>query len=186
MISIKEEIWKKIENATKGHKVSSYGRVVNGKGRLLRPSTFAHKRNDWYAHLNININGKNKTCYVHRLVAEAFISNPEKKETINHKDGNKTNNFVENLEWATRSENTKHSWDFGLKENLREVLRQKRGKSVLAKKVICVESNKLYESALEASRQTGIAASSIGNVCRKKVIKNCICKTAGGFHWEYA
>ena len=63
-----EEIWKPIKGAVKGHEVSSLGRVRNRKGRLLKTPSYGHGTKDWYAHLNLNINGTSKTFYVHRLV----------------------------------------------------------------------------------------------------------------------
>jgi len=67
-----------------------------------------------YQVLNLSFKGKTKTFYVHRLVAQAHIPNPENKATVNHIDGDKSNNQVSNLEWATRSENSKHGYDSGL------------------------------------------------------------------------
>lgn len=64
----------------------------------------------------MNKEGKSKSEYIHILVAKAFIPNPEKKYTVNHKDGDKHNNRVENLEWNTYSENNKHSIENGLRE----------------------------------------------------------------------
>lgn len=63
-----------------------------------------------------NKNGKSKTYLVHQLVAKSFIQNPNNLKQINHKDGVKTNNKIENLEWCTASQNIKHSWDLGLRK----------------------------------------------------------------------
>lgn len=57
---------------------------------------------------------KNSLHSIHRLVAQAFIPNPENKKTVNHKDGNKLNNCIDNLEWATEKENQQHKWKNGL------------------------------------------------------------------------
>jgi hypothetical protein len=62
--------------------------------------------------------GKSKSLYFHRVVAEAFIPNPENKKEVNHIDGDKLNNRIENLEWATRSENTQHAYDTGLMKDV--------------------------------------------------------------------
>jgi hypothetical protein len=64
-----------------------------------------------YIRITLSRANKKQMCLIHRLVAIAFIPNPENKPDINHKDGNKKNNCIENLEWVTRSENTQHSFD---------------------------------------------------------------------------
>lgn len=73
-----------------------------------------HKNKFGYLTVGLMKNGKRTTQKVHRLVAAVFINNPHGKPDVNHIDGNKENNNVDNLEWATRSENMKHSWDNGL------------------------------------------------------------------------
>ena len=86
------------------------GRLDNRKGKQLRPGIDKYG----YERVVLTKNGIRKTYSVHKLVALAFIPNPENKKTINHKDGNKRNNNVSNLEWATEKENQIHKWNNGL------------------------------------------------------------------------
>ena len=85
------------------------GEIYSDKEKLLKPSC-----SNGYAKVFISQEGKRKYPMVHRLVAEKFLPNPEKKPCVNHKDGNKLNNSVENLEWVTHSENTRHAIKMGL------------------------------------------------------------------------
>ena len=85
------------------------GRLDNRKGKQLRPSVDKYG----YERVVLTKDGIRKTYSVHKLVALAFIPNPENKTTINHIDGNKRNNNVSNLEWATEKENQKHKWKNG-------------------------------------------------------------------------
>lgn len=86
------------------------GRLDNRKGKQLRPSVDKYG----YERVVLTKDGIRKTYSVHKLVALAFIPNPENKTTINHIDGNKRNNNVSNLEWATEKENQNHKWKNGL------------------------------------------------------------------------
>ena len=104
------EIWKDIEGYVGKYQVSNLGNVktfVGWKGRVMKQS----KQNKGYNIVRLS----NKNHLVHRLVAQAFIPNPENKPNINHKSGVKTDNRAENLEWVTQKENIDHSIKFKLK-----------------------------------------------------------------------
>lgn len=107
-----EEIWKPVKDYEDHYKISNLGRVMSinyrGNGRSCILKTNINKNGYEQVRLNVNKVGKNKK--VHRLVAEAFIDNPENKKCVNHKDSNKTNNNISNLEWCTHSENTIHAF----------------------------------------------------------------------------
>lgn len=114
-----EEIWKDITGYEGKYQVSSFGRVKsleyhNAKGikrcGILQPAT----DNSGYHRCALSKNNILKTYKVHRLVAIAFIPNPDNLPQINHKDGNKKNNNVENLEWCDNSHNQKHAYRLGL------------------------------------------------------------------------
>lgn len=104
------EEWKVISpmfiDMNDGYEVSNYGRLKNKKGRMFE----GHK--DQYGYIIVGIG--EKLYRMHILVAHAFHENPENKPHVNHKDGNRSNNHVDNLEWCTRSENMKHAYDTGL------------------------------------------------------------------------
>ena len=112
--------------------------------------------------------GHTKYCRIHRLVAQAFIPNPENKPTVNHIDGNKMNNTVENLEWATQSENQLHAIRTGLvsQESLRKAVYARM--LVASKPVYCVEMDKHFPSIREASRSTGMTS----NIIRTSIREN--------------
>ena len=108
------EEWRWVVGQEGKYKVSNLGRVrsfVKG-GRIKTP----HKTKCGYFLVELFIDGKLSGRLIHRLVAEAFIPNSENKKTVNHKNGNKADNRVENLEWMTHSENVKHAFATGLKK----------------------------------------------------------------------
>ena len=124
------------------------GRLDNRKGKQLRPSVDKYG----YERVVLTKDGIRKTYSVHKLVALAFIPNPENKTTINHIDGNKRNNNVSNLEWATEKENQNHKWKNGLCDKNIEALKISNKKRAIP---IIFKENK-YSSVREASRKTGI------------------------------
>jgi len=97
------EIWKVVPDH-KNHYISSLGRVRGPNGIKGKPS---NKRD--YDRISIKLEGRTTTRLVHRLVASAFIDNPLSLPQVNHKDGDKQNNHIENLEWCTLSHNMKHA-----------------------------------------------------------------------------
>lgn len=118
------EVWKDIENYENLYQVSSYGNIKSKdrivkcwnnktrtiKGKIIKPMLLR----DGYLYVHLYKNAIRKDYAVHRIVAKMFINNYEQKEEINHKDGNKQNNSVENLEWVTPSENILHAYRTGL------------------------------------------------------------------------
>lgn len=102
------EIWKEISGYNGRYQVSSWGRVRNVEtGKLLKP----YKNSKGYLKVGLKVHGKRvpDKHRVNRLVAKAFIENPNNLPQVNHKDGNKENNSVTNLEWITNSDNMKHA-----------------------------------------------------------------------------
>jgi hypothetical protein len=105
-----EEIWKDIEGYEGLYQVSNLGHVKSLRNNIILKS---HKYPNGYLYAAFKVKGKCKMIMIHRLVAKSFLLRPEKTE-VNHKDGNKENNAIENLEWVTRSENINHALQTGL------------------------------------------------------------------------
>jgi hypothetical protein len=107
------EEWRNIPGFEGLYQVSNMGRVKSlsrKKGRILKPVVHSNG----YMRINLYAGKKPQRKYVHRLVAETFLVNPQNKREVNHLDGDKTNNSIFNLEWATPRENGKHSSKTGL------------------------------------------------------------------------
>lgn len=165
-----EEKWRDIPGYEGLYQVSNFGRVRNHKGVILALNKRPSNTQERYL-IKLSKNNKKRSFLVHRLVATAFIPNPEDKETVNHIDGDPLNNRSDNLEWATKSENHLHRV-YSLGEH-----------SLLpCKPVRCVESGQIYPSLCAAARDLRIQQSSISQV----INGHRGVKTAGGYHWELA
>lgn len=167
------EIWKDIRGYEGLYQVSNLGKV---KG-LARVTCRNHKIKERilkethykYAQVSLWKEGKERKVYIHRLVALAFIENPNNFPEVNHKDENTFNNCVDNLEWCT----SKYNANYG--NRTEKCIGFKR------KPVIKVETGEVYISAAEASRLCNLNYCVLVNACNKRHgIKTC-----GGFHWEY-
>lgn len=169
------EIWKDIVGYEGLYQVSNMGGVkslpkIDRLGRFHRGVLKSQVDNgNGYLLVNLKHDGVQRMRSVHRLVAEAFIPNDHELPEVNHKDGNKKNNVIDNLEWCTRSENVKHAVDNTLHDYFGQ------------RKVICVELNLVFDSIKDAENWVGVKGSRISNVCQSKRG----CKTCGGYHWRY-
>lgn len=169
-----EEYWKEIQGFPNNY-ISSYGRVKsNGVIRKLQLSNAGYLR-------VLLTNGSRKwNASVHRLVALAFIPNPKCLPMVNHKDEDKQNNNVTNLEWCTRE----YNMNYGTAKRRFIETHNKRGSKKAERPVSMIKQNGeiagTYRSAREAERQTGIHESSIRQVLYGKR------KQAGGYGWKYA
>lgn len=164
--NLENEIWKEIniENEnTSGYYISSLGRFKNKKGVIMKDYKPHHSG---YVYLRVNI----KKYALHRLVALAFIQNPENKLIVNHIDGNKLNNNVENLEWVTTSENNFHNHKIGLtKGHKRKIIQYD------------LEMNEInnFDTIKKASEKLSISLSCIKDVLKGKQ------KSSKGFIFKY-
>lgn len=169
------EIWKRVAEFEQ-YEVSNYGRVRSldkrdawgrlRKGKVLRP----FHDTGGYMQVCLRQNGKQCNKNVHRIVAKAFIDNPEGLPEINHKDENIENNRVDNLEWCTRLYNAR----YGTFQKRAHITLGKPVKQIKAGRVVAV-----FPSTLEAGRKTGVNHGSISRCCSGGQ------KTSGGYSWEW-
>lgn len=180
-----EEVWKPVKGYEGIYEVSNIGRVkscerivtrsngrkINFPEKIMKPS-INHKG---YEVIDLRKNGKRECGFVHRLVGKAFIENPNNKKQINHKNGVKRDNNVDNLEWVTNKENVIHAYKNNLNNNRNAIESRKRkvDQFTLENELI-----KTYNSIEEATKVTKI--NNISAVCR-----GCRNK-AGGFKWRYS
>ena len=149
------------------YEVSNLGKVRNIKsGRILKPQL---TKNGYLKHF-LYKNNKQKHLLLHRIIAIAFIDNPEAKPQVNHIDENKLNNDLSNLEWCTIRENAVHG------------TRTKRIAEKRSKKVVQLDLNdnvlNEFESMVQAEQETGVSRRSIGRCCNGKL------KSSRGFKWR--
>ena len=201
---MKGEIWKDIEGYEGLYQISNMGRVKSvermkwcGKGYYKTPERIlkARKTKNGYLLVNLWKDGKIKSYYIHRLVAQAFLDNPDNLPEVNHIDQDKTNNKVENLEFCDRSYNVNYGTrNRKVAEKLRgrkqsEESNKKRAEKLtnnpkISKPVIAIDKRTglivEFLSAHEAERVLGISQSNITKCCKGKK------KSIGGFYWMYA
>jgi hypothetical protein len=168
-----EKIWKDIKGYEGRYIISTTGEVASlfRKDEIITLSPFFNEKG--YVRVKLNWKGKSKNFAVHRLVAETFIENLENKQFVNHKNGIKHDNSLENLEWCTASENMRHSFD---------VLKQDKGHSPCRPVFKYDFSGNLldrFTSCKEAGIKENIKASTISNCCLGRS------KTNKGFVFSY-
>ena len=186
MISIKPK-WKDIIGYENEYQINQFGEIRTLKDSpklkkydVLKPQI--SKRNG-YAYQMLYKNGKGKLLRVHRLVAMAFLPNPNNLPQVNHKDGNKQNNSVDNLEWCEQSDNMKHAYKNGLQtpsENQRKAIINTN--KLKQKKVCQIKDGEVintFSGISEASRQTKISISCISRCCNLKR------KSTNGYEWRF-
>ena len=149
---------KDIKNYEGLYAITSCGKVWSYKTKkFLKP----YGNKNGYLRVDLRKDKERKHFLIHRLVAEAYIPNPNNYETVDHIDFDKTNNCVNNLQWMSRGENCRKRRYCGTKP------------------VRCIELNTIYPSVSEAARSLNLNISCISKVCRGER------KTTGGYHWEF-
>lgn len=178
-----EEIWKPVPGYEGYYEISNTGKVRSltrtitdslGKTRIYPGKILTQKNVKGYYKLQLSKDGTRKEYFVHRLLAEAFIPNPDNLPAVNHKDENKQNNNIDNLEWCTVEYNNRYG------------TKNERCSQTKSKPVIMCDKNtqkpiKEFPSVKIAADELGISQSSAGNIY--KILDNPN-KTAYGYIWK--
>lgn len=179
------EIWKDVKGFERQYKISNLGRIYSkdrmcidsmGRKRLRKGYELHPNINNGYYRVTLCNNGKKIIKTIHRLVAEHFIENPMKKPQVNHINGNKLDNRIENLEWVTVQENTIHAYNHGLIEHVKGEKHPNYNKcgelSKKSKRVIAVNLEngeiKKYGSIIDTEKD-GFLRSEVSRACNKKI-----------------
>lgn len=186
-----EEIWKDVKGYEGLYQVSNLGRVrsldryvncgIKNNNRVIKKGKIIKQciRNN-YLGVGLCNQKTQKSKNVHRLVAEAFIPNPNNYSCVNHKDENKLNNCVQNLEWCTNAYNNNYG------TRLNKISKALTNNSKTSKKVNQYDKNgnliRQWESTKQIERELGINNAHIGKCCQNKPHY----KTSGGYIWKYA
>jgi len=167
-------VWRCCPAYSENYEVSNTGLIRNKHtGYALKPSV------DKKGYLRARLSRKNikKSVRIHRMVAIAFIPNPNILPQVNHKDGDKNNNSVSNLEWSTNSDNMKHAIANRLTRHVENAGRPRR--AVIARHKKTKELYKRYSSIAEAEADTAVIKGNITACCKGRK------KSCGGYIWEY-
>ena len=180
------EVWKDIKGYEGLYQISNLGRVkslahLHGKSKkLIRKEKIMQCviGIKGYLYCGLSKNGLTKRYRVHRLVAEAFIGNPNELPQVNHIDGDKANNRADNLEYCTCAYNVRHAFLNGLRKGIRD------SDNALSKKVnqyaLSGDYIKTWDSTMQIERNLGITNVSISQCCLGKI------KSSHGYIWRYA
>ena len=167
-----KELWKDIKEYEGIYQVSNLGRVKRVEtDRVLKGS----KNKKGYLRVDLYKNGSQSNKRIHRLVAQAFIPNPENKSQVNHIDENKTNNVISNLEWTTAKENINHGTR---NERAGNTISKSNSIPIIATNLKTGESQEFY-GARECARQLGLQAPSITSVLKGRLTQT------GGYTFKY-
>lgn len=173
------EEWRNIDEYEGLYQVSNCGRVKSTQyyhgtyERIMK----LNKRNDGYIGVQLWKNGKCKSYLVHRLVAQAFLNNPYNLTEVNHKDEDKSNNNVNNIEWCNRVYNNNYGT---VKQRIAYKMTNGKLSKTVYQYTLDGEFIAEYPSTHEVERQTGFNNAYIGKCCLGKF------KTAYGYIWKYA
>lgn len=181
-----EEIWKDIDGCNGVYQISNMGNVKSlnymnhGIEKILKPK----KNNKGYLWVEIRKNGEIGNFLVHRLVAMAFIKNPNNYPVVNHKDENTLNNNIDNLEWCTKSYNVRYSLERHPERKRRDNIRESEKYRRHKKKLLMIDNEgkvvNTFESVCSYCKETNRNSWSIIECC------NGNRKTAYGYKWKFA